>query len=533
MIQNILDGKYCAYVRKSRVDMEAELRGEGETLARHENALKDLARKMRINLSSIYREIVSGETISSRPVMQQLLSEVEQGLWTGVLVMEVERLARGDTIDQGIVSQCFKYSNTKIITPVKTYDPNNEFDEEYFEFGLFMSRREYKTINRRLQRGREASAREGKFVGSIAPFGYRRIKIPNDKGYTLEIVPEDADIVKLIYKLYTEGAKDENGSSTPLGMQAVAHKLNEMHIPPIRHDYWQKETIKDILTNPTYYGMIRWGYRKVVKKTINGEKNTSRPINFNDDCVLVKGLHEAIVSQETFEKAQKTLCDKPAMPIGYKNELKGSLASLVICKKCGRKMVFRRSYSDNKKDYLVCHAKSCDNVSAPYELVEKRVLASLQTLLYKYELEEKSSNNDSNDYLTELNNSLSRIEMAILTSKKQLEKAQELLEKDIYTIEDYSQRATVLKDKISNAQSDYDKVKDEISSVSKTSAQRKLLIPKIKNILAVYNSLTTPLEKNTLLKEVVSKAEYLKTTHGAFRGYSADDFTLELYPKLE
>ena len=63
--------------------------------------------------------------------MQQLLQDVEEGLWAGVLVMEVERLARGNTLDQGIVSNTFKYSSTKIVTPVKTYDPNNEFDEEY------------------------------------------------------------------------------------------------------------------------------------------------------------------------------------------------------------------------------------------------------------------------------------------------------------------------------------------------------------------------------------------------------------------
>lgn len=79
---------------------------------------------------------------------------MESGSKKDVFVMEVERLARGDTIDQGIVAQTFKYSNTKIITPMKIYDPNNEYDEEYFEFGLFMPRREYKTTNRRLQRGR-------------------------------------------------------------------------------------------------------------------------------------------------------------------------------------------------------------------------------------------------------------------------------------------------------------------------------------------------------------------------------------------
>ena len=153
---------YCLYLRKSRTDLDAEANGETETLARHEKILLDLAKRMHLDVTEIYREVVSGETISSRPVVQRVLNEVENGLWDGVLVVEVERLARGDTIDQGIVSRAFKFSNTKIITPLKTYDPNNEYDEEYFEFGLFMSRREYKTIRRRLTQGRISSAKEGK-----------------------------------------------------------------------------------------------------------------------------------------------------------------------------------------------------------------------------------------------------------------------------------------------------------------------------------------------------------------------------------
>ena len=151
---------YLIYLRKSRADMDAEAHGEGETLARHEKVLLTLAKKMELNVTAIYREIVSGETIASRPKMQQVIQEVEEGLWEGVLVMEVERLARGDTKDQGIVAEAFKYGNAKIITPMKVYDPQNEYDEEYFEFGLFMSRREYKTIRRRLERGRLASIKE-------------------------------------------------------------------------------------------------------------------------------------------------------------------------------------------------------------------------------------------------------------------------------------------------------------------------------------------------------------------------------------
>ena len=131
-------GEYAIYLRKSRADIEAEAKGEGETLARHEHILLELASKKGLSIGKIYKEIVSGETIESRPEMQKLLLDVRQGKWKGVLVVEVERLARGETMDQGIVSKAFKVSNTKIITPMKTYDPNDEFDEEYFEFGLFM-----------------------------------------------------------------------------------------------------------------------------------------------------------------------------------------------------------------------------------------------------------------------------------------------------------------------------------------------------------------------------------------------------------
>ena len=119
--------------------------------------------------ANVYQEVVSGESISDRPQVQLLLDRLRSGSIAGVYVMELERLARGDTIDQGTIARAFKFSGAKIITPTKVYDPNNEFDEEYFEFGLFMSRREYKTINRRIQSGKMQSVREGKFVGSRAP----------------------------------------------------------------------------------------------------------------------------------------------------------------------------------------------------------------------------------------------------------------------------------------------------------------------------------------------------------------------------
>ena len=127
---------YAMYLRKSRADMEAERHGEGETLARHRAMLEALAKRNRHPIARVYAEVVSGESIDARPQMQQLLSDVSSGAYEAVYVMEVERLARGDTSDQGTVARVFNISNTKIITPMKTYDPGNEFDREYFEFSF-------------------------------------------------------------------------------------------------------------------------------------------------------------------------------------------------------------------------------------------------------------------------------------------------------------------------------------------------------------------------------------------------------------
>ena len=127
--------QYCIYLRKSRADIELEAKGEMETLSRHKKILLELGQTLKLPVTKIYEEIVSGETIESRPVVRRLLDEVGRGIWRGVLVMEIERLARGDTVDQGIVARMFKLGRAKIITPVKIYDPENEFDEEYLNSG--------------------------------------------------------------------------------------------------------------------------------------------------------------------------------------------------------------------------------------------------------------------------------------------------------------------------------------------------------------------------------------------------------------
>lgn len=351
---------YCLYLRKSRTDLDAEANGETETLARHEKILLDLAKRMHLDVTEIYREVVSGETISSRPVVQRVLNEVENGLWDGVLVVEVERLARGDTIDQGIVSRAFKFSNTKIITPLKTYDPNNEYDEEYFEFGLFMSRREYKTIRRRLTQGRISSAKEGKHTASKPPYGYDRLHVESGKGYTLIPNEKEAATVKMMYDWFVNGELQDDGSYKKIGTMAIANRLTDLQIPtPRGNSVWSQRTVHWILHNPVYTGKIRWGYKKDKKYIVDGVVKRKRVISQEKDQVLVEGLHPAIISEDLFEQAQSIFAEGGTPAVTTSRELKNPLSGIVVCGICGAPLRYKIGYN-RCSNMLHCRTRGCE-----------------------------------------------------------------------------------------------------------------------------------------------------------------------------
>ena len=172
---------------------------------RYEKILFDLANKLNIKKDEIvqFKEVVSGENLKNRPQAQKMLKLVMENAFEGVLVVDSQRLARGDTLDQGTIIRAFSLNNTKIITPGKTINPGDEIDQDYFEFDLFMGRREYKMINKRMQRGRNISVQEGNYVGSIAPYGYKKTKI--GKCHTLKINEDEIDCFNKMKELALNG----------------------------------------------------------------------------------------------------------------------------------------------------------------------------------------------------------------------------------------------------------------------------------------------------------------------------------------
>lgn len=521
---------YLMYLRKSRADKEAEARGEGETLARHEQLLTELAVKMGLQVGAVYKELVSGETISARPKMQQALLEVMQGMWEGVLVMEVERLARGDTKDQGTVAEAFKFSNTKIITPLKIYDPSDEFDEEYFEFNLFMSRREYKTINRRIQRGRIAAFRDGWYIAGTAPYGYEKVKRKGDKGYTLEIIPEEAKIVEYIYELYISGELQENGSYAPFGSYQIRDRLNELDVPSRSGKPWSASSIIDILSNPAYAGYQRWQWRKVHKQMINGKIIETRPKD--PGCEIVRGRFPAIIKEEKYELAQKIKAGKPN-PMNAANALQNPLSGLVYCAKCGTMMTRQPSNTRLRYAILRCPNSKCDNISSPLSLIEDQVIEGLKEWIPEYELDWfEESYKDHETALSVLENSIHSLEEKYNQILKQLNKAFDLLEQGVYSLDLFQERHKILESQKTELITELGHLKEERDRTAAREQAKRDFIPAIKHLVDVYWEIDDVRLRNSMLRNVLNHIDYLKTERNKKGAGNTANFTLQFYPRI-
>lgn len=511
--------QYAVYLRKSRADAEAEAHGAGETLARHEQACLELAKRKNLTVTDIYKEVVSGESIESRPQIQRLLNAVERGKYAGVVVMEVERLARGDTVDQGIVARAFSMSHTKIITPIKTYNPDNEFDEEYFEFGLFMSRREYKVINRRIQRGRIASVKEGRFIGSTPPYGYDKVKIPHDKGYTLSPNPDEAPTVQRIYEMYRSG----------VGMISIANALDHDKIKPRYREYWSRSTISDILRNPVYTGKIRWSYRPDIKQS-EGGMITKRRVK-NPDCILVEGLHPALVSEEVFNEVQNKLSNSRKPPLKLNAGLQNPLTGLIFCAKCGAAMTRVGTGSRNHYAMLRCSDRRCPTVSSRLDVVERYVLKSLAEWLADYKLQLKSERLSAIKFETNrraMNNALAELEKI----ERQTARTYDLLEQQVYDIETFRSRNQALLRKKAEINAEIARIEQENNKAKEIQYAYMKIVPCIVNVLKIYSTLGSIEAKNNMLKEAIKKIMYSKETPNRKGDGDKAAFELVIIPKL-
>lgn len=429
---------HAAYLRKSQKDRELEEKGI-DTLERHEKILTDLAKRQGITIGEWYREVVSADSIDNRPEMQRLLEDVNNNKWAGVLVVELERLARGDTKDQGIVAEAFKYSETFIVTPMKTYDPNDEFDEEYFEFGLFMSRREHKTIKRRMGNGVKLSVLEGNYLAPIAPYGYDIV----DRGRRDRTLKpnEHAKIVQAMFRWYTE---------EKISFCEIAQRLTDMGIPsPKGASYWTAFTVTKLIKNDVYIGKVRHGKWKDVKEydPKTGKLKTVCRQQKDEDIIIADGKHPAIIDMDTWNAAVARHTRNTR--IRKNMELSNPLAGLIRCSECGLMMQYKREIRPKKTYEWFRHradtTQGCNCNSADYKDVMDALTFTLKQYVEDFEVKLKDSNETEAIHHKEM---VAEMEKNLENLKERRKKVLISFEDGLYTEEEFLERKNDINDDI-------------------------------------------------------------------------------------
>jgi hypothetical protein len=391
ILRNILKAEeILLYLRKSRSD-DPSLTTE-EVLSKHETILDEwIANNLDAPIpeENRFREIVSGESIAERPEFRKVLKLLESPKYKAVLVVEVSRLGRPDMEEIGRLSKLFRYTNTLVVTPTMTFDIANEYERDMFERELKRGNEYLEYTKKLLRRGRELSVKSGNFVCSRPVYGYDKITILDGKRKcpTLAINEEQANIVRTIFDWYV----NEN-----IGTQTIADRLNDLNITPPRADRFSADSIRTIVENPIYIGKVRWNTRKAVHVVRDGQILKTRPVNEDEDVILVDGKHEAIITEAMFLAAQAKR-GRTHRACSNK-ELRNPLASLLYCE-CGRAMSYTNS-TRNKKPKgdprLKCNAqKYCNNGSCSVNEILPFIVDILQKKILAFEIEAKQDNEDA------------------------------------------------------------------------------------------------------------------------------------------
>lgn len=289
------------YLRKSREDLDRERETGEDTLQAHRERLTALCNQL--GIAFVERaEVVSGDTIASRPVFTRVLEQdIPSGKYQAIVVTEMSRLGRGDMEDAGRIYKTLIQHSLLVITPHKTYDPTNPADLRQIRFELFLSREEFELIRDRLNAGKERAAQKGKWLGGRVMYGYELnrqffpvVKDERIPGFELS----EADVVRLIFERVAY-----QGATT----YSLADYLNVLGVPPpyLRENrartlkkngqdapvngLWHPSSVNKILKNPAYKGVHYYGIH-----TKRNRKPIERQV-------------PAIVSEELWEAAQRAL----------------------------------------------------------------------------------------------------------------------------------------------------------------------------------------------------------------------------------
>lgn len=514
------------YLRKSRSD-DPTLSVE-EVLAKHEGLLKEWVDRnldAPIPPENLYREVVSGETINSRPEFKKLLKRIESPKIKAVLIVECARLGRPDLEEIGKLSKLFRYTNTIVITPQRMFDLRDEYDREQFERELMRGNDYLEYTKKILSRGKEISLRQGYYINAVIPYGYERDWIYENKRKrpTLAIVEDEAKVVRLIFDWYVNEG---------IGATKICQKLNDMGIKARKGGLWKKSSVVNVLKNEHYIGKIVIKKHIEVNSVVNQEIVTQT--KFNEEYEIVDGKHPAIIDEETFYKANNKIHKYPS--VKPSTTLQNPFASILKCE-CGKVMLRRKNR--NVFRYHCDEQMYCGNASVLESELIPEVIAALKQnfrdLSAKVTATDENKKEKHKEYVSLLESKLVEIE------KKEISLW------DKYTEE--SMPKAIFDKLMADCKENKKKVEKELESAYSNAPQHTDLKESLVTLHEAIEALSDDNEsasvKNKLLLSVVDKIVYkrgkpirLSTTEATARGVKTNSngwyspkFELDVYLK--
>lgn len=321
------EGKRCLLY--SRVSTEIQV--DGYSLDAQKNGLKRFAEREEMTVVDMYEDAgKSGKSIEGRPAFKKLLSDVENGLDVDyVLVYKLSRFGRNaaDILNSLALLQTY---DVNLICIEEGIDSSQTSGKLLISVLSAVAEIERENILEQTMNGRREKARQGKWNGGPPPYGYMI------KDGVLQIEEDEAKIVKMVFEMYTTTKIGYTGIAKYLNLQGITKKKRKESDVTI----FSGRFIQILLDNPVYCGKIAYGRR--MREKVKGKKNEYRVVA-KKDFSITEGQHEAIVSEEIWEKAHSKRINTGVKFASKSGQDRAYLLTGILkCPKCGSSMYANR-----------------------------------------------------------------------------------------------------------------------------------------------------------------------------------------------
>lgn len=233
----------------------------------------------------------SGKNIQGRLEFQRMLNDIQEGKddVSYVLVFKLSRFGRNaaDVLNSLQLMQDF---GANLICVEDGIDSSKDSGKLMISVLSAVAEIERENIRTQTMAGREQKAREGKWNGGFAPYGY---KLDNGE---LQIAEDEVEVIRVIYDRYIHTNEGVNGVAKYLNAHGYVKKLRQNGTIP----GFSANFVKDVLDNPIYMGKIAYGRRKTEKKL--GTRNEMHVVE-QSEFPVYDGQHEAIISAQDWALA--------------------------------------------------------------------------------------------------------------------------------------------------------------------------------------------------------------------------------------